>query len=126
MKLDYDCVRNILLTVESLECGKSLCRENYASFELLKNYDEERISYTVKRLVEAGYVPKTSVTEVIAGIIYSVDELTWDGHQYLDCIRDKEIWEKTRKKAAVFDSVPFKTLSEIALYVIRSGVGLPF
>ena len=50
MKLDYNCVRNILLTVESLEYGETLCNKNFLSFELLKDYSKEQMEYTVLRL----------------------------------------------------------------------------
>lgn len=65
MKLDYNCVRNILLTVESLKYGEILCVENYKSFELLEDYTKEQMEYTILRLDESGYIPQKSVTKVI-------------------------------------------------------------
>ncbi|MBR3746996.1 MAG: DUF2513 domain-containing protein [Selenomonadaceae bacterium] len=125
MKLDYECVRNILLTVESLESGQVLRFDTYKSFPLLSDYSAEQINYTVWRLHEAGFIPHNSLVPLIKGMMYSVNALTWDGHQYLDCIRDEKVWEQARKKTSVFDGAPLKVIADIGLAIIRSGVGLP-
>lgn len=126
MKLDYECVRNILLTVESLENGEVLRADTYKSFPLLSDYSVEQMQYTIWRLHEAGFIPKDSLVPLIKGaMIYSVEALTWDGHQYLDCIRDDSVWTQIRKKASIFNGAPLKVLADVGLAIIRSGVGLP-
>lgn len=62
---------------------------------------------------------------VIGGILVRIDALTWEGHQYLDCIRDENIWSQARNKVSGFGGVPLKILGEIAASLIRSHVGLP-
>ena len=76
MKLDYDCVRNIMLTIESLENEEALTEENFKEFPLLKTYSIEKICYSVLRIREAGYIPPESTIEVIGGIIFAIRELT--------------------------------------------------
>ena len=124
MKLDYNCVRNILLTVESLEYGETLCNKNFLSFELSKDYSKEQMEYTVLRLSESGYIPITSATEMIGGLIYSIDALTREGHQYLDCIRNQNVWDEVLKKVSGFGNVPFRILTETAFTLIRLKFGL--
>ena len=119
MKLDYNCVRNILLTVESLEYGETLCNKNFLSFELSKDYSKEQMEYTVLRLSESGYIPITSATEMIGGLIYSIE-----GHQYLDCIRNQNVWDEVLKKVSGFGNVPFRILTETAFTLIRLKFGL--
>jgi len=119
-------VRNILLTVESLEFGEILTVENFSGFPLLQGYSEEEICYVILRLDEAEYFPENSVIKLLNGTRFTITSLTWDGHQFLDCIRDEEVWEKTRRKSSKFGSTPVKILAEIAMSIIRSGVGLPF
>ena len=124
MKLDYECVRGILLTVESLEHNQMLTNSNYAQFSLLKDYSYETICYAVARLNVAGFFPKGNVIEVINGILMRIDALTWEGHQYLDCIRDENIWKKAQKKVYGVGGAPLKILGEVAMMFIRSSVGL--
>ena len=124
MKLDYECVRDILLTVESLGLNQVLCLDNYKTFPMISNYSAEQIQYTVSRLNEAGFFPKDSVIEVIGGIILRIDALTWEGHQYLDCIRDENIWSQVQKKLVGSGGAPLKVIGEIAMTIIRSHAGL--
>lgn len=124
MKLDYECVRNILLTVESLEYDQMLTNVNYTQFSLLKDYSYENFCYTVERLKEAGFFPEDNIVEVIRGVLIRIDALTWEGHQYLDCIRDKSIWEQAKKKVSIFGGAPLKILGEVAMVIMRSQTGL--
>ena len=129
MKLDYNCVRNIMLSIESLEQGQYLNEVNGSVFPLLKEYPAEKIAYTIERLVEAGYIPNYRVTHMpYDRIHYDIDSLTWEGHQYLDCIRNDDIWDKTSKKTSLLNSIPFKMIADIAKELIRAkldGVELP-
>ncbi|WP_423748462.1 DUF2513 domain-containing protein [Bacillus cereus] len=50
--------------------------------------------------------------------------MTWDGHQFLDNIREKSIWEATKIKAATLGSVSLPTLSELAKSYIAEKLGL--
>ena len=129
MKLDYDCVRNVMLSIESLEQGQYLNEINGSMFPLLKEYSNEKIAYTVERLLEAGYIPNRRITPLpYDRAHYEIDSLTWEGHQYLDCIRNDDIWDKTRKKTSLLNNIPFKMMAEIAKELIRAkldGLGLP-
>jgi len=120
MKLDYNCVRNVMLSIESLEQGQFLNDANGSAFPLLKDYTADKIAYTVERLIEAGYIPNRRITTLPYGRIhYEIDSLTWEGHQYLDCIRNDDIWDKTRKKVSPFGGLPFTLMAEIAKGLIR-------
>ena len=126
MKLDYDCVRNIMLSIESLEQGQCLNDANCSAFPLLQKYSSEKVNYTIERLLEAGYIPNYRVTKLpYGGVYYDIDSLTWEGHQYLDCIRNNDVWDKTRKKVSLFDGVPFKIMIAIAKELISDKLGLP-
>ena len=61
--------------------------------------------------------------------LFSVGRLTWEGHEFLDKIREDSIWEKTKETISekvlplVFDIV--KSVStEIITGVVKSFVGL--
>lgn len=125
MRLDYDCARNIMLTIESLESHQYLMTSNCNSFPLLEEYPADQIGYTVARLAEAGFIPNYGIVPLVQGNIhYEVNHLTWEGHQYLDCIRNKAPWEKSHLLTKFLDSVPFKVLCELALQDIRRELGL--
>ncbi len=125
MKLDYDCARNIMLTIEALQDEEVLTDSNCTRAPLLKIYPAKQINYTVERLIEAGFIPSHHIVHLINNhITYQIDSLTWEGHQYLDCIRDNAPWEKSHKIPSELSSIPFKIMYELALQYIRQEVGL--
>ena len=86
MKRDMDLVRLILLEIESSE---------YDEIEDFKidGYDVSLVKYNGELLLQAGLINKfyeDSIGELIAG------QLTWEGCDYLDKIRDNSIWKKTK------------------------------
>lgn len=123
MKLDYDCVRNILLTIESLPFDGQLDNHSAEHLPLLADYSPKKIEYTVKRLCEAGFIPSKDIQTVLSGKVwFSLNELTWDGHQFLDYIRNDDIWNQTKSKMSIVDSLPFKLLITVAAKIIKSSI----
>jgi len=124
MRLDYDCVRNILLVVESLNYGEELHNDNFSKFPALREYHPGKMEYTVKRLAEAGYIPSEPVMTMVNGNIrYSISSMTWDGHQFLDYIRNNDVWNKTKSHLpSPVDSFPVKIIVAIAAKIIQNSI----
>ncbi|EAG0857908.1 DUF2513 domain-containing protein [Listeria monocytogenes] len=47
-----------------------------------------------------------------------VSKITWSGHQFLDNIRDDEVWKRTKKTVSKFSSVSVSLLSTIASNIL--------
>lgn len=124
MKLDYDCVRNILLTVESLNFNTQLNNDNAHFFPLLHEYHDDKLQYTIKRMAEAGFISNECVLTMVSGNVrYYISELSWDGHQFLDHIRDENVWQTTKSKTDKFlNSIPAKLLVAITAKIIQSQI----
>ena len=58
MKLNYDCARSVLLTVEK---SKTIDEELNLNplFEQLPKYEDNEILYTIENLKEVGYINAT-------------------------------------------------------------------
>lgn len=54
-----------------------------------------------------------------------VTALTWKGHEFLDDIRDPDIWQKTKERAGSLASVGIAFVWEIAKAEIKTKLGLP-
>lgn len=97
MKLDYDCVRDILLTIEELNFCEYLHNNNVTKFKRLRDYHPNKIAYTIKKLSKAGFIPKIGIVVAISGYInFNICEMTWEGHQFLNSIRNNDVWEKPK------------------------------
>ena len=111
MKLDFDLVRAILITVEESPPNSD------AGTIFVEGYDEDTILEHLALLEEAGLLHASFLkVEDSDKRIYAaeVERLTWDGHQFLANARNDEVWNRT--KAAVAEkggSVSFDIFSAI-------------
>ena len=120
MKINPDCVRDILICVESFEYDSvhnidQMCSE-------LPNYSYEEIDYHCLYLYEADFI-KASTVNIRGGYLPKVSrvyDLTYQGHQFLENIRPDNVWSKTKDSAKKLGSFSINTLSTIATEVITS------
>lgn len=115
MKLNPDCVRDILLSVENV-CDM----ENLFSFpndktELLEKYNNSEIEYHARQCNLAGllYNYKASVS---GGFI--VIDLTPHGHEFLANIRDDSIWHDVKEVSAKVGTKSLSSLLQIASGIV--------
>jgi hypothetical protein len=108
MKRDMELIRKLLFNIE----------ENHRDFSLngiaLEGYDTETLGYHCELLYEAGLVSEYNPVLTGAGLLdFFVGGITWQGHDYLELIRDDDVWEKT--KAQVNERKLPKTIEYFAL-----------
>ncbi|WP_040981017.1 DUF2513 domain-containing protein [Oceanobacillus jeddahense] len=121
MKLNKDCVRNLLLYIEKQELGKHIYKselENVFGKEF--NYSPEEIEYATRKLKEANFIHANGSFENGSWIDYGISEITWDGHQFLDNIRDNKVWKIVKKSASKLSSISLTLMSKIAWSVIEN------
>lgn len=114
MKLNLDCIRDILLKCEE-QCSlnESLCWSELtlSDFETL-TYSKQDIAYTIILLEEAGYI-KAFINYYDDAIGYlCITRLTYSGHEFLDSIRPDSIWKKIKHHIS--------TIGNVSLPVIQS------
>ena len=134
MKLDYDCIRDTMLVIESIDTiieddeGEIVCEEITlnqladALKEKKKKYTKKEIYYTLKMLYQAGYL---DVSEDWANDSLNnccVNSLTFSGHKFLDTIRDNKVWHFTKGILSKFASVSVPMIENIASQVITNLV----
>ena len=122
MKRDMDLARDLLLYIESQpQCnGSHWIQFTPDSFAACGKSPEE-IRYHLSLLVEAGFIRG----QHFGGGLPLVSKLTWQGHEFLDNIRDQSIWAKTKERIRGVSSVALSVVAEIAKAEIKSKLGLP-
>ncbi|NME91568.1 DUF2513 domain-containing protein [Bacillus velezensis] len=121
MKLNRDCMRDVLLTVEE-EVGfkDSVSIQTLHTFPRLKEYELVDIFYCVEKLTEARFVK---------GITYkggpNVSELTFEGHEFIASIRDDDVWSKTKNELGKVGGATVPIIVELATSFLKTKLGLP-
>lgn len=126
MKLNHDCVRELLLYLE-----ENLDNSNKIQFSEIKisNFDDATIIYTAIKLCEAGYIAAKIERDVCGEIFGYISDISWDGHKFLDTIRDNQVWNSTKKILSKVSSSSISFVSNVASQVltnlINQQMGLP-
>lgn len=98
MRLNPDCMRAVLLTVESSDFGKSI-DQNYIYNQLDDEYSHEDILYSLIKLKEAGFINgRVKSYDNWKNTVVFITDITYEGHQFLSNIRSNTIWEKVKEK----------------------------
>ena len=124
MKLNYDCVRSVLLTVEKSKTIDEELNLNPLAvetiFEQLPKYEDNEILYTIEKLKEAGYI--NAALHFAAGhfIDGTVSSITYSGHEYLDNIREPEVWRKVKTMLKNAGAITLPLISQAAQLLIGS------
>lgn len=131
MKLDYDCVRDLLLTLEEeLQFDDSMehptvTSDNINSHPFISKYTEQQLAYASLKLEEAGYIDAYFIPgdDKYNGALYS--SITFEGHQYLDSIRSDNVWINVKSKiASIGGSISFTIIRSLAEKYILLQLGL--
>ena len=133
MKLNPDCVRDVLLYLEEhLEFDPKAqnTRMNdlhwyklYTNPDMLKNYSENDIKYSIQKLYEADYIDAKINSGAGGGwIMCHITDITWNGHDFLNTVRGQTIWETTKTRAAKFSISSIRGMASIAIEVAKSIV----
>jgi hypothetical protein len=97
MKRDMDFVRDILLKIEGSNEGVTSIKALGLAESGTPAY--ERLAYHVEMLIEeAGFVRGVDASSM-DGADWLNLRLTWRGHEFLDTIRDPDIWRRTKQGA---------------------------
>lgn len=108
MKRDMDKIRSVLLAFEELDKPFYLAYGSEPIGGLTGGL--EMVEY-LKLLESAGFLEKGQ---------HSTYRMTWEGHEFLDKVRDPEIWRKTKDGAGKLGSWSVKLLGDIATGFIRA------
>lgn len=119
MKLNFDTVRNVLLEIEEkTDLDNSLIYE--------KSSTNPDIFYTLLKLNEAQLINSIQLDTWIGVVHIEVKSLTYEGHKFLDTIRDPKVLRQTKERLKTFSSVSFEIFSKVASQIILNQLGLWF
>jgi hypothetical protein len=77
--------------------------------------DAEIIYYHVELLAQANLLTgRRSSTIGPQRNKWTKLDLTWEGHDFLDSVRDPDVWQKTKARVAATTGVAFSVIVEIA------------
>lgn len=120
MRLNPDCIRDILLTVEeNTGYGTSMHYDDDTSYEYLESYTHDEVMYHIRQSEFSNLIIKVSYF-IGGGCL--INDLSPMGHEFLANIRSDTNWNKTKDIAKNVGSYSLDALSKIATSVITSMI----
>lgn len=113
MKFDKDTVREILLAIEA--SGQD--PREWIDLEIAGKSSEE-VAYHVQLLAEAGFIDAQELSSS-DGYDWKAKRLTYQGHEFLDTIREPEIWRMTKDNAKKAGGAGLQMIFEIGKACIK-------
>ncbi|PTI51148.1 DUF2513 domain-containing protein [Staphylococcus warneri] len=115
MELNHDCVRLLLLEIESnKKIGEPLTEYNFKDNIIFDKYDFDTVIYSLMKLKEADFI--SCDLQFIEGkvVTWLINDITWSGHEFLDNIRDNETWQKVKSVASKTSSMSLTLSGKLA------------
>lgn len=130
MKLNPDCIRDVLLYLEEnlkVENGHKFSEISLNQLEeALPHYKKEDIFYSVYNLAQIHFIEgRISDVKDIKMFFCDIDNITWNGHQFLNTIRPKSVWKATKQGAEKLGIMSIHALSTISMKVAEAVVTNP-
>ncbi|WP_277934370.1 DUF2513 domain-containing protein [Parablautia intestinalis] len=118
MRIDNECIRDILFTVEENSFYRDPCciTDECRDYPNLQKYENDQLSYHLRYLEMKGllFVPYSHFVNCY--------DLTPDGHEFLANIRDDNNWKKIKSISSNIGFASLKIISSIAEGVATAAI----
>ena len=117
MKLNHDCIRELMIYLEeNLACVDAIDIDEIE----LSNFNKEDITYSILKLNEAEYISGKICKTMSGDVSGFVDSITWNGHKFLDTIRDNKVWKETKNILSKVSSASISFTASVASQVLTN------
>lgn len=124
MKRDMDLIREILLAIERLDTGT-----DDDVVVVVEGREPHMVNAHLRLLAEAGFIDAHEIPDDAAEFSHFVPtRLTWSGHEFLDAVRNPEVWRRTKAGAAKAGGAGIEFMWELAKaygkQVLKERIGI--
>jgi hypothetical protein len=117
-----DLIRKLLLNIETDQRfdGTHWFRIVSPADLGITGHSAEDVGYHVNLLIEAGYLAGKGGMETIP----AMNKLTWQGHEFIDNIKNDDIWSKVKTRISGLSTVALSVVAALAESEIKRKLGL--
>lgn len=117
MKRDMDMVRDLLLKIEAAPP-----RASWKTVVTTTDNDEaKKALWHLKLIEEAGFI-RSKPIHLHGARLPEMIEMTWEGHDFMDSVRDPKVWEKTKQGAEAAGGFTVDLLKDLAKGFVKKQI----
>ena len=126
MKLNYDCLRDFLFVIESetkIDNNLFYCHVDFKTIcKKMPKYSKKDIAYTSIIAKEANLIIGDTIDG--DGFFFSciVWRLTYSGHEFLETIRDRGIWNSTKAVLKKAGTTTVQMILSTAIDLVKAKI----
>ena len=121
MTRNMDLIRELLLRIEQDPRFDGTQWLQFDNSDDLGGHALKEVAYHLAILSEAGFLRVNMLGD---GGGLEISRLTWQGHEFLDDIKDLTIWKRTKARIEGLPGVALTVIAEIAKAEIKGKLGL--
>jgi hypothetical protein len=115
VKLDYDLIRDLLLTLETICDRNRNYPVDYVHDKRYPNHEYSIIKYHIAYLADASLIIFND------GYIF---DLTPKGHAFLNNIRNQDVWNRTKETIKPLGSAALDVIANVASSIVSKFLNL--
>ncbi|MDO8586310.1 MAG: DUF2513 domain-containing protein [Armatimonadota bacterium] len=120
MKRDMELVRKLLLYIEDNHKYKPLHSQHVE----IGDHSKQEIGYHLKIMAQGDLIDVQDITAMgHQAHRYFTDGITWCGHDFLDAVRDDNVWSHTKEAFKPVGSASFEVVKSVAIAYVSSKLG---
>lgn len=120
MKLNLDAMRELLFVIEEQPSDIDV---NAVVFDArLDRFDKNELGYVIEKLIEARLLDGRVARPKVGKIEFLINSITFEGHQFIDAIRQDNAWNKVKDFAVKSGLTTINSLVSTALDVFKSSI----
>ncbi|MGG1480446.1 DUF2513 domain-containing protein [Bacillus smithii] len=120
MKRDMELVRQLLFLIEAQE-------DTHSELKIPSEMDKNIVVYHLKLMQQAG-LTENNIQYASDEPMWIYSQLTWEGHDFLDAIKNDNIWSKTKEaiksKGLEIGQISFGVLKDFAVLKVKEKLGM--
>ena len=125
MRLNPDCMRDVLLVAEEhVPLNGSLSTGNLLS--LLPSYSKDELTYTCLKLNEGNLLNILKMDSDNGTSVANISDITYEGHQFLENIRNQSTWETVKQKLSLLGSSSVPVIMSVASQLMIEKIKASF
>ena len=119
MQRNWDIIRKILIEIEALSTEDSAFNSTD-----LQQADPETTAYHMRLMLEAKLIVG-GCRDAMGPPFCHASRLTWEGHEFLDKIKNETVWNKVKATARSNSiDLSFTVIKDLAKALIASAIAL--
>lgn len=120
MKRDMDLIRHLLLVLEA-KPGPEMLRSRDIEVE---GYSPSEVQYHLNLMFQAELLNGEDVRSTTSDRLIKVMpfDLTWQGHEFLETVRDPEVWRQAKAGASKAGTAGIEFLLGMAKVLLKNAI----